>query len=361
MKKTLLYIIGIISASVVFTACKKETKTPKSSADQITLGLYQYQSSSYKRIFVPITAIGSKAVNYASVFDTGSAGMTIDAQGVLPASMITANGITVTGDSVVVDGITVTSKQSTMSYGDATSKFTEYGNLAYAPITIGDANGKITTKRIPFFIYYKIVNETTGATMSAHAADIFGVSSGYSYASTAIQSPLAYFNTNSDITQGFRLALLKRDAFSSQGTFVAGLLSIGLTAADRTQSGFIMHPLSFTQKGGYSPNIPATITYNGVSTSAQVLFDTGNPMITSIKNKQETNALGNLPANSTVNVTTNQGFSYTYTTTSTSYYTTIQNPNDTNDIRSIFSIDFFIDNQYLMDYANHQIGLKNGK
>ena len=47
-------------------------------------------------------------MNYFTVFDTGSAGFTIDATGILPASMITNSGIQIAGDSVTVNGITVT-------------------------------------------------------------------------------------------------------------------------------------------------------------------------------------------------------------------------------------------------------------
>jgi hypothetical protein len=360
MNKHFFNIVFAICLAALFAACKKEKIVIDANKNLVTLGLYQYQSGDYKRIFIPITKIGTQNVNYYSVFDTGSAGLTIDAEGILPASMITADGIQVTGDSVIVNGITVTSKTSIMSYGDATGLFKEYGNLAYTTLTLGDANGNITTKRIPIFLYYKVKKVSTNETMPAHSVDIFGVAPGYSYASTLIQSPLSYFDVDANTRQGFKLALLKRDRFTATGTYVAGLLSIGLSQADLSPSaGFIMHPLSYTAKNGYSPNIPATITYNGTSTQAQVLFDTGNPMQTIIENQLETSALGNLPANSVVNVTTNMGFSYTYTTTGTSNFTLIQNPNNSNDYRSIFSIDFFIENEYLTNYSDHQIGLKN--
>jgi hypothetical protein len=71
------------------------------------------------------------------------------------------------------------------------------------------------------------------------------------------------------------------------------------------------------------------------------------------------NSTGQLPANTQVTVTTNMGFTYTYTTTSTTNLTQVENPNATGDYRTIFGIDFFMDNEYLTDYANHQIGLKN--
>jgi hypothetical protein len=361
MKKKLSFISCSVALVMAFSSCKKESSEKASTTIKslATLGLYQYQSGTVKRIFIPITKVGTQAVTYYSVFDTGSSGMTLDANGILPASMITSSGISFTGDSVVVNGITVTNKTSTMSYGDATSTTKEYGNLAYAPITIGDANGNITTKRIPFFLYYKIMNTTTNTQLPAHAADIFGVAPGTSYASTLIASPLSYFDLDANLTQGFRLAMLNSAAFSTSGTYVAGLLSIGLTPTDvSTETGFIMHPLSTSLFTGYSPNIQSTITYNGTTTTGPVLFDTGNPSVSIIENIKE-NAVGDLPENSTVTITTNRGFTYTYTTTSTSNLTTIQNPNNTQDYRTILSLDFFIRNEYLTDYTNHRIGLKN--
>ncbi|GGH18249.1 hypothetical protein [Mucilaginibacter phyllosphaerae] len=359
MNQYIRLVLNVLGMAVIFTACKKDNDAGNKQG-AVTIGLYQYQSGSYKRIFLPLTKVGTQAVNYYTIFDTGSAGLTLDAQGILPASMITADGIQVTGDSVVVNGITVTSKTSVMSYGDATGLFKEYGNLAYTTLTLGDANGNITTQRIPFFLYYKLVKVSTNETMPAHSADIFGVAPGFSYASQLIQSPLSYLDVGSNNKKGFRLALLKRDRFTTAGSYVGGLLTIGLAPADLLPTaGFIMHPMQYTARSGYSPNIPATITYNGTSTQAQVLFDTGNPMQTIIENQLETNALGNLPVNSVVNVTTNMGFSYTYTTTGSSNFTLIQNPNNSDDYRSIFSIDFFVENEYLTNYTDHQTGLKN--
>ncbi|WP_040626191.1 pepsin/retropepsin-like aspartic protease family protein [Mucilaginibacter paludis] len=345
---SLLFIISIA------TSCKKEKQQP---ASLVKLGLYEYASGSNKRIFIPITQIGNKPVTYYGIFDTGSTGMTIDATDILPASMITSNGIQFTGDSVNINGITVTSQQATISYGDLLSSTKEYGYLAYAPVTLGDANGKITTKRIPFFLYYKIIDET-GKQLAAHSSDVFGVGPGVSYANKAIASPLSYFDLRTGTTNGFKLATLNTSGFNSNGTYVADLLTIGLTGADLSSAGFIIHPLSNLGSGGYSPNIPATITYNGKSISAQVLFDTGTPSITIIEDRTA-NALGSLPANSVVTVTTNKGFTYQYTTNSTGNLTAVQNPNNSGDTRTIFSLDFFISNEYLTDYSNHQIGLKN--
>jgi hypothetical protein len=353
--------LWLLTVAVVFSACKKngaEPSIPKPTP-LATLGLYQYASGENKRIFIPMSQIGTQKVNYFGIFDTGSSGLTMDANGLLPASMITANGIQVTGDSVNVNGITVTNKTATMKYGDLTGNTTEYGNLAYAPITIGNSAGTVTTKRIAFFLYYKIEDEN-GKALPQHSADVFGVGPGSGYTYPAIVSPLAGLNYPANVTNGFKLAKLPAANFTSAGAFITGLLTLGLIPDDLdASSGFVMHPLTFSNNGGYSPNIPATITYGTTSVAALVLFDTGNPSVSIIENSKETKALGRLPANTDVTITTNRGFVYKYTTNAAGNLTQIQNPNISGDFRTIFSLDFFINNQHLTDYTNHRIGLKN--
>jgi hypothetical protein len=353
-------LLGFLLIISALNSCKKDkTTTPQvATVNPVTLGLYEYSSGVNKRIFLPVTQVGTKTVTYYTVFDTGSSGMTLDATGILPASMITSSGIQVTGDSVEVNGITVTKKTGTISFGDNISSTKEYGNLAYANITIGDQLGNLTLKRVPFFLYYKIV-DGDGNQLTAHSSDVFGVGPGTSYVTSEIQSPLQNFVTGSNLTSGFKLATLNKSMFSSAGNYVSNLLTIGLKSTDLSSSGFIMHGLTKFQTGGYSPNIPATIAYSGKTISGNILFDTGTPSTTVIEDKTATNAIGNLPTNSTVTITTNQGFTYTYTTTSTANLTEVQNPNNTGDTRTIFSLDFFISNEYLTDYTNHRIGLKN--
>src|SRR3954469_4268135 len=115
MKKPLCHILWSVVFLMVITSCKKEgTTTSGTTKNLATLGLYQSSSGTSKRLFIPVTKVGTQAVTYYTVFDTGSSGLSLDATGIIPASMITSNGIQVTGDSVNVNGITITSKTSVM-------------------------------------------------------------------------------------------------------------------------------------------------------------------------------------------------------------------------------------------------------
>jgi hypothetical protein len=359
-----LFAAGLF-LSMLMLSCKKDNPAPTPPATPVavpiaTLGLYEVDSSIYKRVFIPISKVGTQTVVYYGVFDTGSTGMTIDASGLIPASMITSTGITVAGDSVVVNGITITKQQGIISYGDAQSQIKEYGNLAYSTVKIGDQNGFITTGRIPIFLYYKIIDVSTGKQQPPHSNDVFGVGPGVSFANSAIGSPLSYFTTKNGGINGFKLAKFNNASFSINGTYVNNLLTIGLVPGDiSTSSGFVMHQLTYFSQGGYSPDIPATISYNGQNIAATILFDTGTPAVSIIENPAATVDINELPVNTAITLTTNSGFSYHYSTSSSNNITEVAKPSFTGDPRTIFSINFFTENEFLMNYQNHKIGLKN--
>jgi hypothetical protein len=361
----------LIAVVLTISSCSKKNTPPPAktvtTAKPTTFGLYEYGDGTDNRIFIPVSKVGTQTIadgGYPLVFDTGSTGLTLDATDIIPASMITSAGITVTGDSVVVNGITITNQTTTMSYGDANAPTVEYGNLAYADFTIGDNNGDISIKRVPFFLYYKILDGNKNP-YPPHSADIFGVGPGFSFTNKNIVSPLSIYNPGTGLTRGFKLATLNGNDFNTTGPYVAGLFTVGLTDADRFSSGFVMHPLSYSSDGGYSPDIPATIAYSGTSTAAEILFDTGTPSITIIEDKNASsvkkslNSLGDLPDGAVVTITTNRGFKFNYTVSANNNLTTVENPNQSGDYRSILSINFFVQNEFLTDYDNNIIGLKN--
>lgn len=354
-----LMILGLMILALL-ASCKKDKNIPPAPAAKpiATLGLYEVNSTIYRRVFIGV-AVGSVTKVYYTVFDTGSSAMTIDADGIIPASMITDAGITITGDSLVVNGVTVTKQTAVLTYGDATAGTKEYGNLAYATVTIGDENGSAKTGRIPFFLYYKAVDTKSGTKLGAHENDVFGVGPNTNFSGLQIASPISYFKMENGLTQGFKLAKFDKNSYTSNGTFVKELLTIGLVPDDiSTSSGFVMHDLVHTT-AGYSPNIAATITYNGKTINGELLFDTGTPAFANIEDPNAATDQATLPANSTVTINTSAGFTYSYTTTSDYNLTQVYNPSVTHDPRTIFSIDFFNDNQFLLDYMNHKIGLKN--
>jgi hypothetical protein len=371
--KSLLVISGSFLL-LLAASCKKDkvgtgisgVKTTSTIATPTKLGLYEADSSIYKELITVISKIGTVNIpvnNQALIFDTGSGGMVYDGSDLLPASMITTAGITFTGDSTIVNGITITKQTSIVQYGaDANTIDKVYGNLAYAPVTIGDANGNIVVKRLPFFLYYKAVS-AKGVTYPKHDFDTFGVSEEYDITFSNgehITSPFSYFDPGVGLTRGFKMAAIGTSNFTLQGSYVPGVITLGLTAADLSaSSGFAFKSLSFFAGDGYAPIVPASITYSGKTFSTQVIYDTGTEPYSYLQDPTGPTALTLLPVNTPVTVSANYGFNYAFTTTAKENLTYVENSKSSGSGVSIISLEFFLNNEYMLDFTNHQLGLKN--
>ena len=333
------------------------------SAAPTTLGVYEADSSVYKELLIAITQIGTQPVDYDLVFDTGSGGMVIDANGMIPGSMITSTGFNFAGDSTIVNGITITNQTSTIQYGDDfASTSNVYGNLAYAPVTIGDEHGNIAIKRLPFFLYYKATDGKGKVDPLPHDFDTFGVDEEYdaTFANNAyVTSPFSYFSPGNGLTSGFKIAALGTSNFSYDGTYSA-VLTLGLTTDDlSSSSGFATSLLTYDAGDGYAPIVPGTVTYNNKSFATDVLFDTGTEPDNYLEDPTLSGPSIMLPDSSAVKLTTPFGFNYSYTTTATDNLTLVENPNTSGGGLTIFGIEFFLNNEYLLDFADHKLGVKN--
>ena len=364
-RKSFLLVSFLLFA---FASCKKDNNnTIKTSqlavvATPVRLGLYEADSGEYKEMDVAISQIGGKTVDYGLVFDTGSGGMVIDANGILPASMITSTGFNFTQDSTIVDGITITNQATELVYGvDKNTETKVYGNLAYAPVTIGDQNGNITIKRLPFLMYYKAV-ESNGTVLLPHYFDTFGVSKEYITfsGSSFITSPFSYYSPGNGLTSGFKMDQLNAANFTTNFNYVSGAVTLGLTADDlSSSSGFVMSNMTYSAGDGYDPILPMTVKYGSNAVSTQALFDTGTSGYNYIEDPSATKDLSLLPQGTNISLLTNTNFSYAFTTQKVDNLTYVEDPNTTGAQFSDFSIEFFLGNEYLIDFAHNKLGLKN--
>lgn len=369
-KHYFLSLIVFLLLSGILSSCKKsktnssdDVNTAVTTPTPTKLGLYEADSSIYKLLFIAVPKIGTQAVNQYLIFDTGSGGMVIDAHEVLPASMIGTNGFNFTGDSTVVNGITITSQKSSISYGaDNSTTETVYGNLAYAPVTVGDHDGTITIKRLPFFLYYKGV-DSNGNMESTGTFDIFGVDSEYDVVfgnGAYVSSPFSYFDPGTGLTKGFKMTALGTSNFSTAGTYVPNVLSLGLTSTDLNSSGFTMHTLSAYQNYGYSVIIPSGYTYGSKSvTTAYMVFDTGTEPYNYMEDQTAAKNVSLLATNTNVTINTTSSFNYGFTVTAADYLTYVEKTSYSGSDVSIVSLEYFLNNEYLLDYDGHHLGLKN--
>jgi len=361
--------ISAVFILFLIASCSKDKKKPgdntPTQATPTKFGLYGADSSIYKILYTFLDKIGTQDVSnadYDLLFDTGSGGLVLDAHGIIPSNMITSTGITFTGDSTVINGITIYNQKATISYGDdAATTDNVYGYLAYAPITLGDPNnGGITIKRLPFFLYYK-ASDTQGNVFGDHEFDVLGVSSEYDVTfpnNAYITSPFQYFDPGEGLIKGFKMPVMSADRYSLNGTYNSDAVTLGLTSSDL--SSFTMHQLTYYPGDGYAPIVPASVTYNGKTFNTSVIFDTGTEPYSYLQDPTAGNTAVLLPVNTPVSLTTTPGgFTYSYATSAEDNITYVENPAQSNSSVTVMSLEFFLTNEFLLDYYDHKLGLKN--
>jgi len=363
---------------LIISSCKKDNTTTKSvtpptTAAAVKLGMYEeaeLDTIYYRACYMVVNKMGTQTLPDSInglIFDTGSGGLVIDASGIIPSSMITDNGFNFTGDSTVIDGITITNQTQSIVYGDdAASDETVYGNLAYADVVIGEpTDATITVKRLPFFLYYKAV-DGKGNKVAAHEFDVLGVNSEYDLTfnnGVNLQSPFEVYSPGTGLTKGFKMDALGTANFSTSDEvpLTSGVVTVGLTADDiSSSSAYKFTTLVSDPPYGYPPILKATIDYDSKTDVAAVVFDSGTDPYNYLEDSTAPTTTTTLAANTSVSVTaTTSGFNYPFVTSSTDYLTFIENPSVSQTDVSILSLEYFLNNGYLIDYTDHKLGLKN--
>ncbi len=387
-------------------------QTPTTVQASASVAIYPAGSAAGKtgvfndaRLYVPITAVGNQPLPSALplILDTGSAGMTVYAQALFPASMVSSDGFVFPQGATTLqyNGITVTNVQASKSF-DGT---TQYGNLGFANVTFG-ANGELTTASMPIFIYYKIMDTSgvasgkppTLVTQLPTQQGIFGINTAanlmvvagsatptalsictpQSTTSCHMVSPLRYLSYGADIHAGFMLspATLQPscDVSSWAGCTQAHIFTVGLTSA--SESGFTTETLQCpgnqpkdTSGAGISPCQPflPNITFSDTTLNQNfktgVVFDTGTAhnVINSPSSASYNPAMftgGNwIASGEALSITTSTGVDYAYatgaprTTTATQLRQGASSP-------SIVGIDFFTTRAFFIDFATNTEGFK---
>ncbi|HEY9004037.1 MAG TPA: hypothetical protein VIM89_21950 [Mucilaginibacter sp.] len=359
------FLVSVLLAALL-TSCKKSDKSndpvPGASKSK-KLGVYESDSAGYRELLMNISKIGNKTTDFDLVFDTGSGGMVIDANGIIPASMISSSGFVFSGDSIVVNGITITNQSSSVGYGDDNStKNTVYGNLAYADVTVGDEHGNLIVKRLPFLLYYKAIDNQANI-YPPHEFDIFGVSDQTDITfpnAVEITSPFKFYDAGNGLKKGFKMDALGTSNFSKDGTY-AQVLTVGLTDADINSSGFTVNTFIYVSGKGYFPIVPGSIGLQGSNIFAEMIFDTGTSPYSVIEYANGPSSPASIKSNSAMSISTSNGFIYNYTTSVTQNQAIVENPSYSGSQISIIGLDFFINNEYLLDYDDHELGLKTIK
>jgi hypothetical protein len=370
---------------------------PGSIQQPAAINLYPVTSSAdSNRLFVMVTAVGTAAVNMPLAFDTGSAGITLYAPDIFPASMVGAGGFVFASGqtSMVYQGITVTIQSGTRRFGSTATGRTQTGNLGFAQVTFGDSGGTLRTASMPVFLYYLITDNSTGQPVPVpHQRGWFGVNdapnlititgsiepvTGYpacasgTEGSCYVVSALKYLSYGAGVNAGF---MLKPAALQACDIAVAGdcaptpMLTVGLT--DAVKSGFSTVNLNCPPSNYLGPDmidgyavcqagIPnTTVTVSGSAAgmlAGTVLFDSGTPSM--VLNVPAGAVFPpSVPSGNTVLVLTPSGFTFSYTAGAGSQVTnTLVQQNST--AESIIGIGYFTTNSFFVDFTAGTEGWK---
>jgi hypothetical protein len=398
--------IAVVSMLPLFSGCGGSSSaasgtTPPppeppsaTSIDQPTVvNLYPHQSAIEDPIFtVMVTAVGGVPVSMPLGFDTGSAGVTLYAQSIFPASLVSDSGFVFPEgqSSMTYNGITVTNLQGTRSYGTL-NQTVEHGNLGFAMLTFGDSAGKITTQTMPVFLFYSIDYVTGSGYAPPEWQGWFGVAStdgeietgsieppaGYvgcapqSMETCYVVSALKYLDYGNQVHAGFMLSPTPNfptcDITMAGSCAPQGALTVGLTAD--LESSFSTSALTCPPNGYVGPADIAgyplcqktindvTVGVSGASIGTYVsgvIFDTGTAYVY-LSTPANSDFPSTVEAGSTVSFTTPSGFHYSYTAGAGTANTVVAADANGN---SILGVEYFESNYFLLDFTSSLVGWK---
>lgn len=396
-------LMAATAAVTILTACGGGGSSDSASLavdakieKPVILNLYpNISATTGPRLAVMVTSVGSVSVSMPLIFDTGSAGVNLYAPSIFPASMVSTAGFVFPAGqtSMTYNGITVTDQQGTRTYGSNTLH-SQTGNIGYAQITFGDAQGELVTENMPVFLYYSAQIIATGVPIEPVPGNqgIFGVASthgmivvpgsvepagGYpacalgTTGTCLVASAFKFLQYGAGVNAGFMLTpapIQTCDITTAGSCRPASMLTVGLTPA--LESGFstlalVCPPSSYSGPAtinGYPPCQKivedVTLAVSGVevgSITGSVTFDTGTGVM-QIAPAPGASFPTAVAAGSTVMVTTPSGFTYTYTSGTTGPLSTSVITDTTN--LSIVGIGYFTTNSYFVDFSSSITGWK---
>jgi len=381
-----LNAVLLLTVFTYLSACRKDRPNPVTGnpdgsttiANPVTIDVFPVMSGTNSgKIYLQTVSVGNYAIVLPISFDTGSAGLTLRAQSIFPSTMVDSTGFKFKNgqDTIQYRGITITIIKAQKNYGSAATVMTqETGNIGYATIAVGDANGVLKMQKMPILFYYS--DTGNGVEKTNPILGTFGVNTSNNGAPEVpdttqvfpLVSPLKYLQYSGGMIPGYKLAMVTLEGcnINTAGNCAPkALLTVGLTATD--ESGYAINPLNisnpqpvYPQMAGYpaypkyatfDPTIAGCVITNMVRhRTTNVLLDTGNPGV-NLNFSQDSLNISNYP-NVTATTPSNTVLSYNYNTVS---FSTAFSPSAA---RSVFGIYFFTTFNFLEDYQNGRIGLK---
>jgi len=106
--------------------------------------------------------------------------------------------------------------------------------------------------------------------------------------------------------------------------------------------------------------IQSGFSYGGKSVlSAYTIFDTGTEPYSYLEDPTAAKNVALLASGTAVSVSTFNSFNYGFTVSDSENLTYVESTKYSGSEVSIISLEYFLNNEYLLDFANHRLGLKN--
>ncbi len=384
-----LYHLLLLSL-VTFTGCKKSLNLPPVSqggTDSVkaTLEIPQKiniypaitnNGNGPGRIYLFTKDVGNVSVRIPMIFDTGSAGVVLNALSIFPDTLVDQNGFKFKPgqETIIYNGITVKKIVAEKVYGASTNTVTrKIGNLGYAKMSVGDASGSVQALTMPILFYFQ--TQVNGIISQTATGSVFGVNANYnnvvgaqdSSFKISLVSPLKYLIFKG-ITAGYTIDPVELhgcEIIASGNCQPQQALTIGIT--QRYASSYQMTNLAISNQQAQSdlptdfPAYPKYPLYNAYISGASVgnsyrkrlaniLLDTGTPGV-NLNVSSDSIQAEKFPL---IILTLPSGGTYTYNY-KTSNFPTAFNRNNTS---SVYGVYFFTAFGFLEDYRNGLRGVK---
>ena len=315
---------------------------------------YPGQPRNIRMLYVDLRALGERQIAQPLLFDTGSAGVTVECSVVLPEKLCSHAGIKIDKETVI-DGITVTTQKIVSHYGT----YDEYGNLAFARMTIGRKGQSVATSGpVPFLVRYKKVRRSTGEIVGGPLwpLGVFGVSPVGGQVSGKLQSPMAAFEVAPGLHRGFYLSPIgtkwRQCTNEERNCPIVDALHIGIP--DALRKNFKLSKWVRASGRHNFPTVETCIALENLNICQPTLFDTGNSTV--MIAGQSKRSKSSLPIGTSLKVSGADFGTWRFNTT---YRPEVElYPNlDTN----IIGIRYFETNSLMFDLGTQEIGFRLGR
>lgn len=256
---------------------------PEASADTSPVPLikleYPGNPPNIRMLYVRVLALGNRRVDVPLLFDTGSAGITIACESVLPTHYCSTDGIKIK-KNLELDGLTVTTRRIVSQYGT----YDEYGNLAFARIRFGSEASSVTSSEaVPLLIRYKKVRRATGEVVGGPLwpKGIFGVSPVGAQADGFLRSPIEAIDVPPGWHRGYRLSPIGAAwrACTNEQRNCPEVAALYLGVDEAARKSFALAKLGKVKSQHYLPFVEACVAWLDQTVCRPTIYDTGNSTI----------------------------------------------------------------------------------